>query len=69
MPAAPISSAGESFGGATGAVDNRTGNSPDPNSIAKASTQTQTVLNEHTSQLLKIQTLLAKLISKNNLNT
>lgn len=69
MPAASLSNSGESTSGGVGSVDNRTGASPDPNSIAKASHQTQTVLNEHTSQLQQIRTLLAKLISKNNLTT
>lgn len=55
--------------GGEGAVDSRTGGQPDPNAIAKAQHQLQTVINEHASQLLKVQALLAKLIKKNALKT
>lgn len=55
--------------GGEGAVDQRGSSSPDPNQIAKASHQVQVVLNGHTSQILNIEALLAKLIKKNNLKT
>jgi len=53
--------------GGEGTVDQRGGSSPDPNQIAKASHQVQTVLNGHTSQILKLEALISKLIKKNNL--
>lgn len=55
--------------GGEGTVDQRGGSSPDPNQIAKSSHQVQTVLNGHSSRILNIEALLAKLIKKNNLKT
>jgi len=53
--------------GGEGTVDQGTGSSPDPNQISKSSHQTQTVLNEHSTQIQGLQALISKLIRKNNL--
>lgn len=50
-------------------VSTNANTSPDPNQIAKASQQTQTVVTEHTSRILALEALVSKLIKKNSLKT